>query len=372
MVEKIKQLDYRKKLLLIGMIVILAAFSAFKIANSKGNSAIQASNITTVQVKQVELTDSSSVLYLKANLEPVEEAVISSKISGQVVKVNYEDGDMVSEGQVLVCLDDQSLRNQLQAAQINLQKLQTTLKTIQRTYDRNKTLYESGALSKSAFENTEADLSMAEANVEAEQVNIAGIYNSINNCVLRAPLSGEIAEKSITLGQYANPGTVMARIKNNRTIKATINLKESDLSKVKTDQKVILKLSKEDKEGYEGTIKVIASSADSTSRVFNCLVEADNSAGKLHSGIFGYIEIPDQGKGQILAVPLGALSGTEGNYSLFVLENNTARRRSVDIGEIQSDQAEVRSGISAGETVIISNINTLQDGDSVQIEGQGV
>ncbi len=302
MVEKIRQLDNRKKLLLIGILVILTLFTVFQMANSKGESTIQVSNVTTVQVEQVQLTDSASVLYFKANLEPVEEAVVSSKISGQVVKVNFEDGDMVSEGQVLVSLDDQSLQNQLQAAQINLQKLQTTLNSVQRSYDRNKTLYESQALSRSEFENAEADLSMATANVEAQKVSIAEINNSINNSVLRAPISGEIAEKSITLGQYANPGTVVATIKNNSTIKATINLKESDLSKVKTGQKVILKLSKEDENGYEGAIKVIAASADNNSRVFNCLVEVDNSQGTLHSGIFGYIEIPDQGKGQILAV----------------------------------------------------------------------
>jgi RND family efflux transporter, MFP subunit len=357
---------------LTGMIVILILFIAFKMVNGKENSAIQASNITTVQATQVQLTDSASVLYFKATLEPVEEAVVSSKISGQAVKVNFEDGDRVSEGQVLVSLDDQSLQNQLQAAQINLRKLQTTLKSMQRTYDRSKTLYESGALSKSEFENTEADLSMAEANVETEQVNIAEINNSISNSVLRAPISGEIAEKNITLGQYANPGTVAAKIKNDSTIKAAINLKESDLNKVKTGQKVMLKLSKEDPNGYEGIVKVIASSADSASRVFSCLVEVDNSEGKLHSGVFGYIEIPDQGQGQILAIPLGALSGTEGNYTVFVLENNMARQRSVDIGEIQNNQAEVRSGLSTGETVIITNINTLQDGDPVQIEGQGV
>lgn len=372
MVDLIKSMDKRKKLLAVGVVIILVLLAAFKVVNSKGKMPIQASNTTTVQVKKVELTEQAATLSFKANLEPSEEAAVSSKQAGQVVSINFEDGDIVSEGQVLVVLDSQSLQNQMQAAEINLQILQMTLQNTQKTYDRNKTLYDSGAMSKSEFEKSESDLKMAEANVQAQQVTIAGISNSINNSVLRAPISGEIAEKSITLGQYANPGTVVANIKNNSTIKASVKLKESDLSKVKTEQKVILKLSKQDKDGYEGIVKVIASSANSTSRVFNCLVEVDNAEGKLHSGTMGYIEIPDQGKGQILVVPLTALSGTEGNYSVFVVENNVARRRSVDIGDIQNNQAEVTSGLSAGETAITSNLNTLQDGDPVQIEGQGV
>ncbi|MGE5396072.1 MAG: efflux RND transporter periplasmic adaptor subunit [Chitinophagales bacterium] len=371
MIEKTKKLN-RKKLLFTGLIVILALLIVFKIATSKREQPVQAPNITSVQVKQVQMTNSRSVLYFKANLEPVQEAIVSSKLPGLVVDVNFEDGDMVSAGQVLVSLDDQNFQNQLRAAQINLKKLQTTQQSVQKNYERKKALYESGALSTLELENAEDSLKMAVSNLETEQVNIASIENSISNSVLRAPIGGEIAEKNVILGQYLNPGTIAARIKNNRTIKATINIKESDLKKVKTGQKVILKLSKDDKDGYEGIVKTVASSANNTSRVFKCLVEVDNFEGKLHSGIFGYIVIPDQDQGKVLSVPLSALSGTEGNYSIFVLENNTARQRSIDIGNIQNDQVEVRSGISAGETVIITNINTLQDGDPVQISGQGV
>lgn len=372
MIEKIRQLDNRKKILLISSIVILIVFVSSMFTKSRGNPAITTSNITTVQVKKVQVTDSNSILYFKADLAPVEEATVSSKISGQVIKVNFEDGDMVSAGQMLAALDDQTLQNQLQAAEINLKRLQKTLESVQQSYDRNKALYASGALSKSDYENAEVNLSMAQANAEAEQVNIAGIQNSINNSVLRAPISGEIAKKSINLGQFANPGTVVAQIRNNQTIKANINLKESDLSKVKTGQKVMLKISKDDSTGYEGVIKGMASSANDISRAFNCLVEIDNREGKLHSGVFGYIEIPDQGRGHIVTVPLKALSGNEGAYSVFVLEKNIARQRSVEIGDIQKDLAEIKSGLSVGDTLIITNINTLQDGDPVRIAGQGV
>jgi len=372
MIKKIGQLDNRKRFLLLGVILVLTLITAAMVTKKQEKSPVTASNITTVEVKKVQPSYTKAMLYFKADLEPAAEAVVSSKAAGQVIKVNFEDGDMVSEGQVLVALDDQSLQNQLQAAQINLLKLQTTLDSIQRDYDRSETLYESGALAKSDYEKAEINLSMAKANVEAEQVNIAGINNSINNSILRAPISGEIAEKAITLGQYANPGTAVARIRNNSTITATINLQESDLSEFKPGQRVMLKLSKDDKTGYEGFIKVIAASANKTSRVFNCLVEVNNSAGKLHSGVFGYIEVPDSGRGKMLAVPLAALSGTEGNYSVFVLAKNTARQRSVEIGAIQNQQAEIKSGLSVGDTVIITNINTLQDGDPVRVVGQGV
>lgn len=371
MEDQIKSMDKRKILLIAGVVIILLLYTAFRVVNSKEKAPIQASNATTVQVKQAQMIDAAALLSFKANLEPVEEAVVSSKQTGQTVGISFENGDIVVAGQVLVTLDSENLQNQLRSAQINQQLLQTTLENTQKAYERNKTLYESGAISKSEFEKIESELKTAQANVDSQQVNVDEISNSIRDSAIRAPISGEIADKGIVLGQYANPGTAIARIKNNNTIKTTVNLKESDLSKVKTGQKVILKLAKEAKDGYEGTVKTIALSANSISRVFSCLVEVNNSEGKIHSGVFGYIEIPDQSKDQILSVPLEALSGSEGNYSVFAVENDIARRRSVDIGEILNDAVEIKSGLSVGESVIITNINTLQDGDAVKIEGQG-
>lgn len=370
MVKLIKSMARRKIFLVAGAVVILALFTALRAVNSTENIPAQVSNATMVQVKQAQMTDSVTTLSFKANLEPIEEAVVSSKQTGQAVGISFENGDIVAKGQVLVTLDSESLQNQLQSAQINLQLLRTTLVNTQKTYERNKTLYESGAISKSEFEKIESDLKTAQANVDSQQVNIAGISNSIRDSVIRAPISGEIAEKSVILGQFANPGMVVAKIKNNTTIKATVNLKERDLVKVKTGQKVILKLSKEDKSGYEGTVKVIASSANSVSRVFSCLVEVNNANGKIHSGVFGYIEISDQGKGRILSIPLAALVGTEGNYSVFTVKDNKAHKISVTIGGTASDRVEITSGLQEGDQIIVTNLNSLQDGDKVEVSGK--
>jgi len=370
MAEKFKQLSSHKKLVIVFMAMVLIVL-VFNTVKGEKQTSTMVSNSATVEVKQVQLVDWASTLTYKANLEPLEEATVSNKVSGQVVQVLFEDGDKVSQGQALISLDVESLQNQLQAAQISLQKLQLLLNTAQNSYDRTKTLFDSGALSKTDFENAESGLKTAQANVQAEQVSIDSINISVNNSMIRAPISGEVSNKNVNLGQYISPGTVLANINNNSSIKSVIQLKQSDLSKVQVGQKVTWKASQDDKTGYEGVVKTIAASAGSSSRLFDCQIQLDNPDNMLHSGVFGYIQISGGKEKQIISIPLAALTGSEGNYSVFTIENNVARKHSVSIGEIQNDMAEVTSGLQAGANVIITNLNTLQDGDAVQVKGQG-
>jgi hypothetical protein len=83
------------------------------------------------------------------------------------------------------------------------------------------------------------------------------------------------------------------------------------------------------------------------------------------------IEIPDPEKRSILAVPMEAVIGSEGAYFVFTMEDNTARRVSVEIGEISTDTAEIVSGLKAGDLIITTNLSSLQDGDPVTVSGEG-
>lgn len=341
----------------------------FKFSGSKTQSAL-VSKKTFVQVQQAKTIESTALLSFKANLEAIEEGIVGSKISGQVIRLFFEDGDRVSQGATLVALDDQDLNNQLQVAEINMQKMETTLESSQRSYDRIKALFESGAKSKSDYEDAETALKTARANLEAEKVTIQGINNSLANCVIKAPISGKVEEKNVSLGQYVSPGTQLAKVKNTSSLKAVIQLKQSDMDKVQVGQQATLKMSKTDKEGYTGVVKNIAGSADSSTRVFDCQIQIDNAQGKLRPGTFGYVELDSGQKSQMVTIPLAALVGSNGSYSVFTVEEGVARKRSVSVGEIQSDVVQIVSGLKAGENVIITNLNSLQDGDAVEFEGQ--
>ena len=146
---------------------------------------------------------------------------------------------------------------------------------------------------------------------------------------------------------------------------------QEDLEKVTVGQTVTLMLSQEGSKSYEGIVETIAASANSDTRVFDCLIIIDNANGMLNSGVSAYIEIPDPENKQALAVPMSAISGSEGDYSVFMIKDNTAQKISVTIGEIADDMVEIKTGLQEGDQIIVSNLNSLQDGDKVTVSGEG-
>ncbi len=117
----------------------------------------------------------------------------------------------------------------------------------------------------------------------------------------------------------------------------------------------------------EGVVKSINVSADPSSRVFNCKVQVDNQNKLLHPGDYARVEITTDQKIPMITVPIEALAGDEGNYFIFINNNGIARQRSVTIGQTIKNLVEIKSGVQNGDSIICTNVNTLQDGDGVLV-----
>lgn len=368
----VKKLMERKTILIAAAALIIAALLAFNsFAGNKPAQESQASDTVTVEVQTVGYSDSQGSLTYKANLEPLEEAAVSAEVTGQVTRVVFENGDKVVQGQPLAYLNDEDLQNQLKSAQLDLNKLQMELDSANRDYNNTKELYAQGACSRLDYENAEQAYKTMQANVELRKVDITTIGNALDDCVIKATIGGEVGEKAITVGEYVNPGAVIGKVRDNTSIKATIQLIQEDLGKVSLGQEVTLKTDRNSGTAYKGIVRNIASSANSQTRVFDCLVEFDNSNGMLNSGTFGLVEIPDPVKRQVIAVPIAALTGSEGDYSVFLMKDHTARRVPVEIGAVNNESVEITSGVKDGDVIITTNLNSLQDGDKVAVSGEG-
>ena len=197
----LKVLVSRKKTMIAAIVLIVVILFAFKVfAAEKTEESVQ-DNIVTVEVEEAKMMDSMAGLSYKADLEAAEDAIVSSNVSGKITQVLFEDGDKVTQGQALAYLDDKDLQNQLKTAKIDLNKLQLELASEQGNYNTAKELYANGALSKNDYEDAELKYKTVLANVELKRVDIQDISNSLNDCVIKAPITGEVGGKNISLGQ---------------------------------------------------------------------------------------------------------------------------------------------------------------------------
>jgi len=413
-----RKMKLTKRNILVYSSIVIILIAGVVVLNSKDSKAgIKKENVVTdasenkiaVKTQPVKTMQKTTSLAYKATLEPSEEGIISSKLSGKVVEILFKNGKTVSKGDPLVKIDDKDIKNsiasanaqlavaesqlkssqnQLLYAQAGLQKLEINFGNTQLNYDRTKALFDAGGATKVALENAESALKTAKsdlestkvsiessrlaiettkANVNSVKVNLSILNDSLSNTIIRAPMRGVIDEKSISIGQFISAGMVLAKVKNVSNLNAVIQIEQGNLKYVKEGMKAKIKLDDISAQTYEGTVKNINISADSAARVFSCKVQVDNENGSLHPGMFAEVELISDQVHEALVVPIQTLSGSEGNYSVFIVQNGIAHKRSVSVGEISNDTAEILSGLDKDESIIITNLNILQDGDAVSI-----
>jgi len=386
----------KKKVLTIVIILILAGTGVRSFMGKTENTIAETvPNKVYVKATVAESVIEQAIISYKASLEASEEGIVSGKVSGKVVQVMFENGQYVTQGDPLIKLDDQEIRNniassqaqlkasesQLVSSQIGLQKMQLTVENAVSTYNRTKELFDGGAISKVELESAEttlnnakidletekANIETAKANLTTAQIDLNNLTDSLANTTITAPITGILDEKSVSLGQYANMGVVLAKVKAISPIYAVIEVDQNDMSSLQVGESAKVTVGSNEVKDYDGIIKTLEASANTTSRVFKCKVEVANLDLALKPGIYAKVDIVSDQTSEVIAVTTDALSGNPGNYSVFVIDQGFARKRIVNIGQISKGLVEIKDGVKNGDSVIITNVNTLQDGDAVSV-----
>lgn len=389
------------KKIVICAVVIIAVIGAIVVKNNlsaskKANAPTPVTQIS-VEAQNVKGVEKNSSDTYKATLEASEQGIINSKISARIISISVENGQYANVGDTIATLDSQDIRNnieasesqlkvteqQLASAEVSLKKLKTNLDEATRNYDRQKSLYEKGGISKADFEAVEKTLSNAQAdyeagnvsiqtakaNIDMQKVSLGNLQDNLNNTVIKAPISGVISEKTMNIGQMASAGTALAKVNNISSLYATIQIPQDKINNIKIGQPATVTLEGSDKT-YSGTVQNIDLSADTTARVFNCKIKVDNTDNMLHPGVFAKVEVISDQKTEIITVPINALVGTEGDYSVFINDNGAAKKQKVTIGDTDKNNVQITTGIKDGDQVICTNTSTLQDGDQIEISSE--
>lgn len=341
-------------------------------------------NLITVETVTAKAEMKKPTATYKATLEASEEALISSQMTGKAIRILFDNGTAVPAGAPLVQLDDRDARSQLLVAQGQLEsakaalnRMEASLGNTQTSYDRVAALYGSGAVSKAEYDNAltalnliKADTASARAGVQSAQGALEARQIVLDNTIIRAPLAGIVDAKQVKLGQQVTPEAVLARVMQTASVDAVFEVGQEAVGSLGVGQQAEFRLQKGATQSFTGTISAINLAADPASRVFKARVEIANPEGALRPGVFGWVAIEATEAAPVITLPVEAVTGTDGAYSVFIAENGMAKRLSVLLGELTDNRVEIRSGLSAGAQVILTNLNTLQDGDAIAVAVQ--
>ncbi|WP_407309742.1 efflux RND transporter periplasmic adaptor subunit [Desulfosporosinus sp. SB140] len=342
--------------------------------NSTGNK------VSVEVIKPTEMTQSPGSAY-KSSLEAKQEGIVSSKNNGKVISILFDDGQKVTQGQELVILDDEDIKKQLKSAESQLEASKASLlgpeanlENAQRVYDRTKILVEQGAAAQADLDNAgtslksiQADIASSQASIKTAQTNIDNLNSQLTDMIIRAPFSGEIDSKNVSIGQYVSPSDVLGKVEDTSSINAVIEIDQSQIQNVKLGQKAKVIINEDTSKPYEGVVKNINTSADATSRSFQVKIGLINQSLSLRPGESVKVMLLDETKAQSFALPVALLAGNEGNYYVYINDKGIARKRAVTVKNLTDNQAEIKSGLNGKEEIIATNLNTLQDGDAITV-----
>lgn len=380
--------------------------------------------------QKVELADITPISIIETvaatgKIQPEVEVALSSEVSGEIIELPLKEGQTVEKGDLLVKINPDLIQAAVSQSQAGLDNVRAQLaqakageNNAKLNYDRSKTLFEKGVISKSEWDNAVADYEMAQANRQAAYYNVQSAAASLKQArenlyrtTIYAPMSGTISKLSVELGERVvgtaqMAGTEIVRVANLKNMEVVVDVNENDIVKVAIGDSAKVEVDAYLGREFRGVVNEIANSAQAeltSDQVTNFKVKvsilpdsyADLTEGKPESyspfrpGMTATVDIITNRKERIVGVPISAIvvrsdtTGVDKSFlseknikpgdrfeAVYVKEGDVAVLKPVTTGIQDETNIEIVSGLKEGETVITGPYTTvtkiLKPGDKVQ------
>jgi membrane fusion protein (multidrug efflux system) len=285
----------------------------------------------------------------------ITEASVVSETQGIIQRVDFNLGDRVTKGQVLVKVEDT-------IARLNLEQARQQNETAQLDLAATETLFENGNASK-------AELIRVRSNASGAQARYETALKVYRDTAIRAPIAGYVAarERAAALGNYLSPGTLVARLVDISSLKVEVALGETQIGLIEAGAPATVRIPAAcDEKLFEATVTAVAAGSDAATGSFRVVVTWVNTCGdKVKSGMSATVEIQTRQEEPVILVPSAALVEREGARFVYTVEAGRAAARRVQVGRQLGNLAEILEGLSGGETLVLSGLATLRQGDAV-------
>ncbi len=320
-------------------------------------------------------------------------ATVSSKITGKVREVHIEEGQRVEAGQVLAYLDDVDAQAQLalsqaqaDAARAQLGEVEANLALAERTLARQRSLVAQRLVAQSALDQAQAehDALVARRTSVRRQIDSAerGLEVArigVENTVIRAPFAGIVIAKAAQPGEMISPisagggftRTGIGTIVDMDSLEVEVDVNEAYIGRVQPGQPVESVLNAYPEWRIPGRVIAIIPAADRSKATVRVRIGLDSDDRRIvpDMGVrVSFLDEPDPNAAALTGawVPSRAIVGNGPDTSVFVIEEGRVRRVAIDPGPERDSDRLARSGLSGGETVVLSPPDGLEDGDPVR------
>ena len=306
-----------------------------------------------VEAVKVSMASLPQALSAVGSLRSDETVILRPEIAGRVSQILFREGERVTKGQVLVKLDDS-----VQQADLDRAKANFTLSNTK--HERSIDLRNKGFISSQALDEAENNLKVAQADSELMSARI-------NKTAIRAPFSGTIGLRLISVGDYVKEGQDMVNIESIDPLKVDFRVPEISMSLVKNEQNLQITLDAIPDKTYDGKVYAINPLIDANGRSIVIRAQVPNKDGRLRPGMFARVRLFTSDSKETLVVPEESLYPLGDDKYVYKVVDGKAMRQKIEIGQRREGRVEVVNGLAPDDVVVTAGVIKLREGGAVTI-----
>ena len=295
----------------------------------------------------------SDKIEVPGSLMPSEQTQIRSEVSGRIVKLNIAEGSGVQKDALLVKLFDGDLQAQLKKLKVQLAIAETTEK-------RQRELLEIKGIS-------QQDYDLVKLNVETLNVDIEATEIAIVKTEIRAPYSGQLGLRSVSLGAYISPADVITTIRQVDELKLEFSVPEKYAKEVKKNDRISFRVDGGQRD-HTATVIATENSVEQTTRTLRIRALVNKVDSELVPGVFARVNLQLGQTADALLVPTQAVISTARNKQVAVLRKDSVVFNVVETGARDSVYVQITNGLKVGDTVITTGLMVLKPNSKVSVK----
>lgn len=311
-----------------------------------------------VETEVVEAAAFETYLNIEGKADAEQSTIATAQLPGTVTQVTVKPGDAVSAGQALAYMDNSTLRQ-------SRGQIEQQLSFANTLFEKQKRLWQQGV-------GTEIQYLSAKNQKEALEKNIATLDAQLSMYTIKAPISGTVESVDTKIGQAAAPGIPMFKVVNLNNLKVVADVAESYSGKINKGDKVKVVFADINKT-IESNIAFASKVIDPLNRSFKIEIRL-NGATDIKPNMLAKLKIADYRNEKAITVPTNSITaGVDEKYVMVKTSKNgkaVAAKRVIKTGHTGESRTEILDGIQAGDEIIITGFQELNDGQIIDAAGK--
>ena len=302
------------------------------------------------------------------------EVNVVPRVSGEILKLGFKDGDYVKKGQLLYAIEKTQYEAAVKQAEANIAESKARLEYAESSFERNQTLYEVNAASKDTMESTKSAVDAFRAGLAAAEAGLVTAQENLKYTDIIAAIDGLVGVTKFTEGNYITPssGSLLTIIQM-QPIRVRFSISMADflsgygsLTALKQNGQVTLKLADGSEYTSGGTIEFLNNEANAKTDAVQVYASFPNADMKLIPGSTVTVTLSKKSGDKMPAVPPSAvMHDAQTSFVYVVGEGNKIERRVIELGDMTKTHQLVTSGLKVGEKVVYQGTHKVMPGDEI-------